>query len=58
MSFLIKKVSESIENQVKEQKGRLLGMLLATVDASLFGDMLPGIWVIRAGKGQWCNMFW
>ena len=49
--FLIKGVSETVENGVKEQKGRLLGMLTAALGASLLGNMLAGKGVIRAGKG-------
>ena len=49
--FLIKGVSETVENGVKEQKGRLLGMLTTALGASLLGNMLAGKGVIRAGKG-------
>ena len=40
---------EIIENEAKEQKGGLLGMLLGTLDASLLGNLLAGKGVVRAG---------
>ena len=38
--LLIKGVSETIKNEPKEQKGGFLGMLLGTLGASLFGNLL------------------
>ena len=38
--LLIKGVSENIENEVKEQKGGFIGMLLGTLGASLLGNKL------------------
>ena len=38
--LLIKGVSEKIENEVKEQKGGFIGMLLGTLGASLLGNKL------------------
>ena len=49
--LLIKWVSETIKNEAKKQKGRFLGMLLGTLDASLLGNLLTGKGTIRAGKG-------
>ena len=43
--------SETIKNESKEQKGRFLGILLGTLDVSLFGNMLEGKGIIRAGEG-------
>ena len=44
-----------MKNEVKEQKGGFLSMLLATLGASLLGDLLTknlsGRGVIRAGEG-------
>ena len=40
--FLIKGVSEAIQNEAKEQKGGFLSMLLGTLGASLLGNMLTG----------------
>ena len=52
---LLKGVSETIQNEVKEQKGGFLSMLLGTLGASLLGDLLTknlsGKGVIRAGEG-------
>ena len=42
-------LSETVENEVKAQKGRLLSMLVATLGASLLGSMLAGKGVIRGG---------
>ena len=52
--LLLKGVSETIQNEAKEQKGGFLSMLLGTLGASLLRDMLPGKkgkGVIRAGEG-------
>ena len=38
--LLIKDVSETIQNEAKEQKGGFLGMLLGTLGDSLLGDLL------------------
>ena len=52
---LLKGVSETIQHEVKEQRGGFLGMLLGTLGASLLGDVLSkglsGKGVIRAGEG-------
>ena len=37
---LLKGVSETIQNEAKEQRGGFLGMLLGTLGASLFSDLL------------------
>ena len=44
--LLIKGVSETIENEAKQQKGRFLGMLLGTVGTSLLENMLAGKGVV------------
>ena len=49
--ILLKGVSETVQNEVKEQKGGFLGMLLGTLGASLLGNMLTGQRTKRAGKG-------
>ena len=49
--LLLKGVSETIQHEVKEQRGGFLSMLLGTLGASLLGDILSGKGVIRAGKG-------
>ena len=51
----LKGVSETIQHEAKEQRGRFLNMLLSTLGASLLGDALSkglsGKGVIRAGEG-------
>ena len=49
--LLIKFVSETIENEAKEQKGAFLGLLMATLGANSLKYMSAGIGVIRAGEG-------
>ena len=50
--LLIKGVIETVQNEVKEQKGRFLSMLLGTLGASLLGNLLTGKGIYRAGKGK------
>ena len=38
--FLLKGVTESVQNEVKEQKGGFLSLLLGTLGASLLGILL------------------
>ena len=47
---MIKGVTETVENEVKEQKEGFLGMLATTLGANLLGNMLAGRRVILAGK--------
>ena len=49
--LLIKSVTETIKNDAKEQKGVFLGMLLATLGATLLGNLLTGKGVIRVDEG-------
>ena len=49
--LLLKGVTESVQNKVKEQRGRFLSMLLGTLGASLLGNLLAGKGIHRAGKG-------
>ena len=52
---LLKGVSETIQHEAKEQRGRFLSMLLGTLGASLLFHVLSkglsGKGVIRAGEG-------
>ena len=48
---MLKGVSETIRNGVKEQKGRFFSMLLGTLGASLLGNMLSGEGMNGAGEG-------
>ena len=51
-NILLKKVTKTIKNETKEQKGGILGMLLRTLGASLLGNMLTGKGIVRAGYGN------
>ena len=53
--LLLKGVTETVQNEVKEQKGGFLSMLLGTLGASLLGNLLTGTGVNRAGKGKGIN---
>ena len=50
--LLLKGVTETVQNEVKEQKGGFLSALLGTLGASLLGDLLIGKGIYRAGKGK------
>ena len=50
--LLLKGVTESVQNEVKEQKGGFLSTLLGTLGASLLGNLLTGKGIHRAGKGK------
>ena len=50
--ILLKGVSKTIENEIKEQRGKFLGMLLGTLGASLLGNLLTGKGTMRAGEGN------
>ena len=49
--LLLEGVSETIQNEAKEQKGGFLSMLLGTLGASLLGNILAGKGINRAGEG-------
>ena len=49
--ILLKGVSKIIENEIKEQRGGFLSMLLGTLGASLLGNVLTGKGIMRAGDG-------
>ena len=52
---LLQGVSETIQNEAKEQRGGFCSMLLGALGASLFGDLLTknvlGKGTTRAGEG-------
>ena len=59
--LLLKGVTETVQNEVKEQKGGFLSMLLGTLGGSLLGNLLirkgaiamsQGQGIYRAGKGK------
>ena len=49
--ILLKGVSKTIENEIREQRGGFLSMLLGTLGASLLGNLLTGKGIMRAGDG-------
>ena len=53
--ILLDGITETVKNEVKEQKGGFLSMPLGALGASLLGDLLTknlsGRGVIRAGEG-------
>ena len=53
--LLLKGVTETVQNEVKEQKRGFLSMLLGTLGASLLGNLLTGRGINRTGEGQWIN---
>ena len=53
--LLLKGVTETVQNEVKEQKGGFISMLLGILGASLLGNILTGRGVNRAGKDQGIN---
>ena len=50
--ILLKEATKTIKNEMKEQKGGFLSMLLGTLGASLLGDLLAGKGIVRAGSGN------
>ena len=49
--LLLNGVTESVINEVKEQRGGFLSMLLGTLGASLLGNLLTGQGINKKGKG-------
>ena len=49
--LLLKGITESVQNEIKEQKDGFLSMLLGTLGASLLGNLLTGKGVNKKGKG-------
>ena len=49
--LLLEGVTETVQNEAKDQKGRFLSMLLGALGASLLGNFLTGRGVNRAGEG-------
>ena len=50
--LLLKGVTETVQNEVKEQKGGFLSMLLGTLGASLLGNLLTGKRAISTSQGR------
>ena len=51
-NILLKGVTETIKDEIKEQKGGFLGILLGTLGASLLGNMLAGKVIVNIGYGK------
>ena len=51
-NILLKRVTKTIKNETKEQKGGFLSMLLGTLGASLLGNLLTGKGILRVGSGN------
>ena len=49
--LLLNEVTESVKNEVKEQRGGFLSMLLGKLGASLLGNLLSGKGINKNGKG-------
>ena len=49
--LLLKGVTETVKNEVKEQKGGFLSMLLGTLGASLLGNILSGRGINKKSQG-------
>ena len=50
--LLLKEVTETAENEAKEQKGGFLSMLLGTLVASLLGNLLTGKGTMATSQGR------
>ena len=48
--LLLKEATETVQNEVKEQKGGFLSLLLGTLGANLLGNLLTGKGINRAGE--------
>ena len=51
-NILLKGVSETIKNKIKEQKGGFLGTLVGTLGLILLGNLLSGKGIVRVGYGN------
>ena len=49
--LLIKRISETIQNEAKQPKGGIFSMLLGTLGASLLGNLLTSKGTLRVGEG-------
>ena len=49
--LLLKGVTETVQNEITEQKGGFFSMLLGTLGTSLLGNILIGKGINRAGEG-------
>ena len=49
---MLKGFSEIIQNEVEEQNGGFIGILLGTLGSSVLGNIFTGKVIIRAGYGD------
>ena len=49
-NIFLKRVTKTIKNEAKEQKGGFWSMLLGPLGASLLGNLLAGKGIVRAGS--------
>ena len=52
-NILLARITKTIKNETKEQKGGFLGMLSNTLGACLLGNMLSGKGVLRTGLKEY-----
>ena len=50
--IFLKGVTETVQNEVEEQKGRFLSMLLVKLGASLLGNILAGKGLNKKSQGK------
>ena len=50
--ILLKRVTKTIKNEIKEQKGGFLSMLLGALGVNFLGKLLTGKGTLRAGSGN------
>ena len=53
--LLLNGVTESVQNEVKEQRGGFFSMLLGTLGSSLLGNLLTGKGAIATSQGRVVN---
>ena len=53
--LLLEGVTDTVQNEVREQKREFLSMLLGTLGAFLLGNVLAGKGIKRAGEGKGIN---
>ena len=53
--LLLKRVTETVQNEIKEQKGGFFSMLLDTLGAGLLGNILAGKEGIATSQGRGIN---
>ena len=49
-NILLKRVTKTIKNETKEQKGSFLSMLSSTLEAFLLGNLLSGKGTVKDGE--------